>query len=75
MDWNIASCQSRISEADLPNLHQKAVGLLDLLQKNLPENTWERLLGISRKHTVFYTRFARLSCGEIRTTPCVKPQR
>ena len=39
MDWNIASCQSSISESELPDLHQRAVDLLDLLQKNLPEKT------------------------------------
>ena len=39
MDWNIASQQSHISEAELPDLHQKAVDLLDLLQKNLPDKT------------------------------------
>ena len=29
MDWNIATRQSRIPEADLPELHNKAVALLD----------------------------------------------
>jgi hypothetical protein len=42
MDWNIASRQSRIPEADLPELHQKAIDLLDLLQKNLPDKTGEK---------------------------------
>jgi hypothetical protein len=37
MDWNIASRQSRIPEADLPELHYKAVELLNLLQKILPD--------------------------------------
>ncbi len=41
MDWNIASCQSRIPESELPHLHQKAVDLLDLLQKNLPDKSGE----------------------------------
>jgi hypothetical protein len=42
MDWNIASRQSRIPEAELADLHQKAVELLDLLQKNLPDKTGEK---------------------------------
>ncbi len=35
MDWNIASRQSRIPESKLPDLHQKAVELFDILQKKL----------------------------------------
>ncbi len=38
MDWNIATRQSSIAESELPELQQKAVDLLDILQKNLPEN-------------------------------------
>ncbi len=33
MDWNIASRQSSIPQSELPDLQQKAVNLLDLLQK------------------------------------------
>jgi hypothetical protein len=42
MEWNIASRQSGISESELPDLQQKAVNLLDLLQKNLPDKTGEK---------------------------------
>ena len=42
MDWNIASRQSHIPEAELADLHQKAVELLDLLQNNLPDKTGEK---------------------------------
>ena len=42
MDWNIATRQSRIPEAELPELHNKAVALLDLLQRNLPDKTGEK---------------------------------
>jgi hypothetical protein len=42
MDWNIAFRQSRIPEAELPDLHQVAVELLDLLQKNLPDKPGEK---------------------------------
>ncbi len=39
MDWNIATCQSRIAEDELPGLQEKAVELLDLLKRNLPDKT------------------------------------
>jgi hypothetical protein len=39
MDWNIASRQSRIPLLELPKLHQKAVDLLEILQRNLPDKT------------------------------------
>ncbi len=42
MDWNIASRQSRIPESELPDLHQKAIDLLDILQHNLPDKTGEK---------------------------------
>ena len=42
MDWNIATRQSRIPLSELPELHQKAVDLLDLLQRYLPDKTGEK---------------------------------
>ncbi len=39
---NLATLQSSIPELELPDLHQKAVDLLDLLQKNLPDKTGEK---------------------------------
>ncbi len=42
MDWNIATRQSRIAEDELPVLQEKAVELLDLLQRNLPDKTGEK---------------------------------
>ncbi len=42
MDGKIASRQSRIPESELPDLHQKAVDLLDILQQNLPDKTGEK---------------------------------
>jgi len=38
MDWNIASRQSGIPESELPALQQKAIDLLDLLQKKAKWN-------------------------------------
>ena len=42
MDWNISTRQSRIPLSELPELQQKAVDLLDLLQRNLPDKTGEK---------------------------------
>ncbi len=42
LDWNIASRQSRVPEAELPKLQEKAVAFLDLLQRNLPDKTGEK---------------------------------
>ena len=42
MEWNMATLQSSISEAELPELQQKAVDLLDILQENLPDKTGEK---------------------------------
>jgi hypothetical protein len=42
MNWNMATCNSKIPECELPALQQMAVYLLDLLQKNLPDKTGEK---------------------------------
>ncbi len=61
MDWNIASRQSRAPEGGLPELQDKAVTLLDILQWNLPDKTGEK--GISRRSTAFCTRSGRSYYG------------
>ena len=43
MERNATSRQSGIPESELPVLHQKAIDLLDLLQKNLPDKTGEKV--------------------------------
>ncbi len=71
MDWIIASHQCSIPEAELADLHQKAVELLDLLQKNLPDKTGEKVgWNFEKAH-----RLEKLCCGAIQTTPRVKHQR
>ena len=44
MEWNMATLQSRISEEELPELQQKAVDLLDILQQTVI-STWPARLG------------------------------
>ncbi len=78
MEWNITSRQSGIPESELPKLQQKAVDLLDLLSKNLPDKTGEKAKWNFEKaqwHTAFCTRSAKLCCGETLITPRVKHQR
>jgi hypothetical protein len=41
MEWNMATRQSSIAESERPQLQQKQVDLIDLLQKNLPDKTGE----------------------------------
>jgi hypothetical protein len=53
----MASRQSRIPESELPELHQKAVDLLDILQQNLPDKTGESPSGI-REDSQYYTHGA-----------------
>ena len=52
MEWNIASRQSGIPESEL---QQKAVDLLDLLTKNLPDKTGEKAkwnLNFEKAHSI-----------------------
>jgi hypothetical protein len=67
MDWSIASPQSCIPEAELPELHQKAVELLDLLQKTLPDNTGENSPKgrwiFQKTHSILHKVHEILLCG------------
>jgi hypothetical protein len=59
MDWNISTRQSRIPLSEIPELQQKAVDLLDILQKNLPDKTGEKAKWNLRRPTAFSTRSGR----------------
>ena len=41
MEWNIMTRRRSIPESELPELHQAAVKLLELLKKNLPDKCGE----------------------------------
>jgi hypothetical protein len=76
MDWNITSHQSGIPESEMPDLQQKVVGLLALLQKSLPDKTGEKAKWNLKRPIAFCTRSAKLCCGETWITPPrVKHQR
>ena len=75
MDWNIASRQSRISESELPDLHQRAVDLLDLLQKNLPEKTGEKSTwNFEKAHSILHKVREIVLWGNTDNTSCQAPE-
>ena len=76
MDWNIASCQSRIPIPELPELHQKAVDLLDLLNKNLPDKTGEKgKWNFEKAHSILHKVGEIILCGVIPITQLVRDLR
>ena len=79
MEWNVDTRTRNIPESDLPALQQKAVDLLDLLQKNLPDKTGKKAKwNFEKAHSILHkVREIVLwaQCGVTQTTPCVNPQR
>ena len=73
MDWNIASRQSRIPEAGLPELHQKTVELLDLLQKNLPDKGEKSKWNFEKAHSILHKVREILLWGNSDNTSCQAP--
>ena len=41
MEWNVMTRQRSVPESELPEVHQAAVDLLELLKKNLPDKCGE----------------------------------
>ena len=75
MDWNIASRQSRITESELPLLHQKAVDLLDLLQRNLPDKTGEKSgWNFEKAHSILHKVREIVLWGNSDSTSCQSPE-
>ena len=75
MDWSIASRQSGIPESEMPELQQKEINLLDLLQKISLIRPGKRPSETFTRHIPFCTRSAKLCCGGTQITPRVKHQR
>ncbi len=74
-DWNIASRQSRIPEAELADLHQKAVELLDLLQTNLPDKTGEKAgWNFEKAHSILHKVREIVLWGDLDNTSCQAPE-
>ena len=74
MEWNIMTHRRSIPESELPEVHQAAVDLLELLKKNLPDSVARNQAGTSKRHTASCTRSARLCCGATLTTPAARGQ-
>jgi hypothetical protein len=75
MDWNIATRQSSIPESELPDLHQKAVDLLDLLQKNLPDKTGEKgKWNFEKAHSILHKVREIVLWGNSDNTSCQAPE-
>jgi hypothetical protein len=75
MDWNIASRQSGIPESELPALQQKAIDLLDLLQKNLPDKTGEKAKwNFEKAHSILHKVREIVLWGNSDNTSCQAPE-
>ena len=75
MDWNIASRQSRVPEAELPELQEKAVAFLDLLQRNLPDKTGEKgKWNFEKAHSILHKVRDIILWGSSDNTSCQGPE-
>ncbi len=75
MEWNIASRQSRVPEAELPELQEKAVALLDLLQRNLPDKTGEKgKWNFEKAHSTLHNVREIILWGNSDNTSCQGPE-
>ena len=75
MDWNIATRQSRIAEDELPGLQEKAVELLDLLQRNLPDKTGEKgKWNFEKAHSILHKVREIILWGNSDNTSCQGPE-
>jgi predicted nucleic acid-binding Zn ribbon protein len=75
MDWNIAARQSLIPEAELTDLQQRAVDLLDILQKNLPDKTGEKAKwNFEKAHSIFHKVREIILWSNSDNTSCQAPE-
>ena len=75
MKWNIATRQSRIPEDKLPELHDKVVVLLDLLQRNLPDKTGEKgKWNFEKAHSILHKVREIILWGNSDNCSCQSPE-
>ena len=75
MDWNMSTRRSRIPEAELPELHEKAVALLDLLQQKLPDKTGEKgKWNFEKAHSILHKVREIMLWGNSDNTSCQGPE-
>ena len=74
MDWNIATSQSSIAEDELSGLQDKAVELLDLLKRNLPDKTGEKgKWNFEKAHSILHKVSEIILWGNSDNTSCQGP--
>ena len=75
MEWNITTRQSRIPEDELPELQAKAVELLDLLQRNLPDKTGEKgKWNFEKAHSILHKVREIILWGNSDNCSCQSPE-
>ncbi len=75
MEWNMTTCQSSIAESELPELQQKAVDLLDILQKNLPDKTGKKgKWNFEKAHSILHKVCEIVLWGNSDHTSCQAPE-
>ena len=75
MDWNLSTRQSRIPLSELPELHQKAINLLDLLQRNLPDKTGEKAKwNFEKAHSILHKVREIVLWGNSDNCSCQAPE-
>ncbi len=76
MNWNMTTSKSGILESELPVLQQKAVDLLDLLQKILPDKTGEKAKwNFEKAHSILYKVRQIVLWGNSENTSCQRYSR
>ena len=75
MEWNIVSSQSGIPGSELHGLHQKAIDLPDILQKNLPDKTGEKAKwNFEKAHSILHKVREIVLWGNTDNTSCQAPE-
>ncbi len=75
MEWNMATRQSHILESELPELQQKAVDLLDMLQEHLPDKTGEKgKCNFEKAHSILHKVSEIVLWGNSDNTSCQAPE-
>jgi hypothetical protein len=71
----MATRQSGILESELPELHQKAVDLLDMLQKHLSDKTGEKgKCNFEKAHSILHNVCEIVLWGNSDNTSCQAPE-
>jgi hypothetical protein len=75
MEWNMATRKSQIPESEVPALQQKAVDLLDLLQKNLSDKTGEKAKwNFEKAHSILHKVREIVLWGNSDNCSCQSPE-